>query len=78
MQWLKHTLRLLMAGGSVLGFLGGWVLLAHAGKPAPVTTPAPVIVAQPAPSFNGSPFRLQPLPSSPSFSVGPRLRTRGS
>ncbi len=82
MKWLRTSLRLLVAAGSISGFLGGWVLFAHAGKPvAPDAAPAPAIA--PAPSFapsNAPSFRLQPSQSLPpsNFSMGPRLRTRGS
>lgn len=82
MKWFHSSLHLLIAAGSIGGFLGGWVLFAHAGKPvAAATEPAPVIA--PAPSFapsNAPSFRLQPPQSLPpsSFSSGPRFRTRGS
>jgi hypothetical protein len=33
MNKFQHKLRLLIAAGSTVGFLGGWALLAHAGKP---------------------------------------------
>ena len=33
MNKYQHKLRLLIATGSTVGFLGGWALLAHAGKP---------------------------------------------
>jgi hypothetical protein len=84
MQLVKYSIRLLIATGSLLGFLGGWVLLAHAEKPAPVNVPAPIAVPAPtlaplpAPSFGSQGF--QPLPSQPMprFSTSPRMRTRGS
>lgn len=84
MQIVKYGLRFLVALGSVLGFFGGWVLLAHAEKPAvpaapaPVVAPAPVILPTPAPFFSAPNSALQPLPSSPRFSTMPRMRTRGS
>lgn len=34
MDKFQHRLRLLIATGSTIGFMGGWALLAHAGKPA--------------------------------------------
>ncbi len=33
MDKFQRKLRLLIATGSTVGFLGGWALLAHAGKP---------------------------------------------
>ena len=33
MDKFQHRLRLLIATGSTVGFMGGWALLAHAGKP---------------------------------------------
>ncbi|MCL4487284.1 MAG: hypothetical protein M1570_04040 [Chloroflexi bacterium] len=82
MKSFQRILRIFIMIGSLSGFLGGWALLAHAGKPAPVEA-APVDVAPlatPAPlNFNNS-SQLQPLPPlqpMPQFSM-PTLRTRGS
>ena len=33
MDKFQHKLRLLIVAGSTVGFMGGWALLAHAGKP---------------------------------------------
>ena len=33
MDKFQHKLRLLIVTGSTVGFMGGWALLAHAGKP---------------------------------------------
>jgi len=64
MDKFQHKLRLIIVTGSTIGFMGGWALLAHAGKPASntdtvvedtststFTSTAPVIiqVATPAP-----------------------------
>jgi hypothetical protein len=86
MKPLKLLIRAWIALTAMLGFLGGWAILAHAGKPAPVATPAasslaPLPALPPIPSLgqNQSPTRLQPLPSLPSIQFGsPRLRTGGS
>lgn len=84
MQLVKYSIRLLIATGSVLGFLGGWVLLAHAEKPAATSAPAPIAAPAPAqlptlaPSFTAPGSSLQALPQSPRFSTMPRMRTRGS
>ena len=38
MDKFQHKLRLIIATGSAVGFLGGWALLSHAGKPVSSTT----------------------------------------
>jgi hypothetical protein len=88
MNLLKQGLRFLIATGSVLGFLVGWVLLAHAGKPAPESVPAvdaapaPLPALPPIPDLGNAPSQfpqLQALPALPQPLVSlPRLRTRGS
>ncbi len=81
-----------MVAGSLGGFLGGWSLLAHAGKPVSNVAQAPV--TQPTASTQGLPslnlpsvtannnnaniFQLLPSQSSGNASFMPRLRTRGS
>lgn len=91
MKLYQNALRALILTGSIGGFLGGWTLIAHSGKPAPADNTSPAIV-DPAPlptlaplnfSNNASPAQvqpLQPLPQVPSVSQAPRvrLRTRGS
>lgn len=91
MKFFRNGLRLLIAGGSVAGFLGGWILLSH--SPKPVTTGSPSSTAaiqpfvtelpplEPLPSLGTDNFgQLQPLPSLPqaSFQRLPRFRTGGS
>lgn len=90
MKLYQNALRALILTGSLGGFLGGWTLIAHSGKPAPAA-PQPAIV-DPAPlptlapldfSNNLAPAQLQPLqplPQAPAVSQlpRPRLRTRGS
>jgi len=86
MKRLLKYLRAIIAAGSVMGFLGGWVLLAHAGKPVTVSAPPPITA--PAPSFDPAPLSpldsgpstLQRLPALPSTRpmMRPRLRTGGS
>jgi hypothetical protein len=74
MKTLKHGLRFWITVTSVLSFVGGWIMLAHAPKPAPLLQDAPA--AAPA---------LEPLPplfgagddsaqSEPFFSLQPRQR----
>lgn len=82
---LQNSLRAVIVAGSVGGFLAGWVLLAHAGKPVSIGA-----VDQPAgqSSFNLQELRpsgiapgaLQALPSlqGNNISTMPRFRTRGS
>ncbi len=80
MKKLAKYLRVMIATGSALGFLGGWVLIAHAGKPAPAPAPLPIVAPAPTlaplPSFGGAPSNLQPLPALPQISSMPRLRLR--
>ena len=94
MKIFKSAFRWLIAAGSLVGFFGGWILLAHSPKPIPFVTSG-------QPSTNTSSSNLQPLPTlppipslqqqlnqpqrspsfslpSPSFSAMPRMITRGS
>lgn len=82
MKKLLKYLRAIIAAGSIVGFLSGWGLLAHAGKPAPnpaplpIIAPAPSINLEPLPPLGNAPSNLQPLPSLPPMSSMPRLRLR--
>ncbi len=77
MKRFQQILRTTIATGCAAGFLGGWVLIAHAGKPAPAPAPLPPIVAPaPLPPIN-APSSLQPLPPMRS-TLRSRLRTGGS
>jgi hypothetical protein len=90
MKRMKSVLRLWMASVSLGGFLGGWVLLAHAPKPAPTNSTsnnsavAPMPTLTPLPPVNtdiGGSLFSQPAPSIPSFqsrSFLPMMRTGGS
>jgi hypothetical protein len=86
MKFLKNGLRIWITAASLAGFLGGWGLLAHAGKPVPFVSQAPVSTVAPLPTLEPlaplnsiSPNQLQPLPSMPSTrTIFPRMRTRGS
>jgi hypothetical protein len=87
MDKFQRKLRLVIATGSAVGFLGGWALLAHAGKPVSTVTTAPVVESVTLPpidfkaleasgnSSNGQSFMTQP--TFQTFSR-PRLRTGGS
>jgi hypothetical protein len=87
MKHLKTSLRVSIALSSVAGFLGGWALLAHAPKPAPLVTQQPVVepaalpTLAPIPSFgrrNSSNSFQQFSVNPPSGFSRPRLRTGGS
>jgi len=86
MKRLLKYLRAIIAAGSLMGFLGGWGLLAHAGKPAtvsappPITAPVPSFDPAPLPPLDSGPSTLQPLPALPPMRsiMRPRLRTGGS
>ena len=91
MKNLKNGIRIWITGASLAGFLGGWVLLAHAPKPAPLqgstttnptSTLEPLPTLPPLPSINGSSTGnlqpLQPLPQPQIQMSFPSMRTRGS
>ncbi len=85
MKAIQRVLRVFIMIGSLGGFFGGWALLAHAGKPAPVeAAPANVAPVPTLPPLNfDTPSQLQPLQPLqqvqplPQFTM-PRMRTRGS
>jgi hypothetical protein len=59
MNKYQHKLRMLIATGSAVGFLGGWALLAHSGKPvAAGTVDTPTINME---SSSIAPASLPPL-----------------
>ncbi len=90
MKHFKSILRLWFATTSVVGFLGGWVLFAHSGKPvaanadqqavAVEATPfAPLPTLAPLPAMGDPITNLQPLPVMPQAQMfAPRMRTGGS
>ena len=87
MKSLKSSLRIWIVSASLVGFLGGWGLLAHAAKPVPfvnsnppaITAPAPLPTLQPLPPLNGPSINLQPLQPLPRVQrAQPFLRTMGS
>lgn len=80
MKLFQSALRLSVLFGSLFGFFGGWMLLAHADKPVAVTQEptAPLPTLEPLDAAAPSQLQpLQPLQTSPQFSR-PMLRTRGS
>jgi hypothetical protein len=87
MNAIKKTLRIWIATASIIAFLGGWSLLAHAPKPAPLqvaptqaTTSAPLapLPTLPPLNLNSTTTQLQPLNIAPQPRFMPRLRTSGS
>src|SRR4029453_17409898 len=66
MKLLKLGLRVWLATTTAGGFLAGWAMLAHSGKPAPVTMPVadePAVAAA-APALTPTPLpTLAPVPS---------------
>ena len=94
MKLVKIGLRIYIAISTIMGFLVGWILLAHSGKPATYTTAAQGITTQfaaqvvptlaPIPSLDQlaggatAVQPLQPLPQIPSVGFAPRIRTSGS
>jgi hypothetical protein len=85
MRRYKLGLRLWIALSSVVGFFGGWALLAHSPKPAPPEPQpvqvelAPLPTLDPIPSLNDRNNGFQQLPDLPPVRMSsPRLRTGGS
>lgn len=87
MKHFKLSLRVWIAVSSVVGFIGGWALLAHSPKPVQAsqgnsTTQvelAPLPTLAPLSSFRSQGDSLQQLPSfSQPMASFPRLRTGGS
>ncbi len=94
MDKFQRKLRLVIATGSAVGFLGGWALLAHSGKPVAaastptVDTETTITIPSSLPPINfnaleaqgSSSGSIQPLMTQPTFQTfsRPRLRTGGS
>ncbi len=84
MKIIKNSMRLWITVASLFSFLAGWVLLAHANKPAPLQFNQPGITApassQTLRSFNrnsqSGAFPFSGQIQSPSLRT--RLRTGGS
>jgi hypothetical protein len=80
-------LRVMMTAASLMGFLGGWVLLGHAPKPGTMAVTNPVTITTASSTIPLRPSQLQAsnslvqLPSqsfAASQTAGSRLRTGGS
>ena len=93
MDKFQRKLRLVIATGSAVGFLGGWAFLAHAGKPVAagtttIDTGSTITIPSSLPPINFSALEaqgnssgsIQPLMTQPTFQTfsRPRLRTGGS
>ena len=85
MKRFKTGFRVWIAISSLIGFMGGWALLAHspkpvqASQPAPIITTAPLPTLEPIPSLRSSNRNVQPIRPIPQIQMGfPRLRTGGS
>ncbi len=92
MDKFQRKLRLVIATGSAVGFLGGWALLAHSGKPvAAASTPAvdtestTITIPSSLPPINfnaleaqgsSSSGSIQPLMTQPTFQTFSRPRLR--
>lgn len=92
MKLFKRFLHWIIAGSSVVGFLGGWALFAHSLKPVATPASVPSVSASqsaapvqlpdlpPIPSIDGTQPNIQPLQNLPAPSFSPRIffRTGGS
>jgi hypothetical protein len=85
MKRFKIGFRVWIAISSVIGFMGGWALLAHSPKPVQASQPAPIIrtaplpTLEPIPPLQGLNRSVQPIQPIPQIQMGfPRLRTGGS
>ncbi len=92
MDKFQRKLRLVIATGSAVGFLGGWALLAHAGKPVAASASTPAVDTEttvtvpsslPPINFNAleaqgssSSGSIQPLMTQPTFQTFSRPRLR--
>ena len=86
MKTYKLGMRVWITIAAVFSFFGGWILLAHANKPAPLQISQPAVTApanNTGPSIQTFNQNVQsggfsfPVQSQPSFSR-PFLRTGGS
>jgi len=72
MKLVKVGLRIWIALGSIVGFLGGWVLLAHAPKPASFLQPSSNAATSGSAGVN-LPISLNPTPF-PTIAPPPSLQ----
>ncbi len=79
----SKNLEMMIAAASLVGFLGGWILLGHAPKPGTAVQTTPITTSA---ASNGTALRPSQLPASSglfqlpgqSSAATPRLRTGGS
>ncbi len=88
MKSFLNVLRMFIATGSLTGFIGGWVLIAHSNKPVSAAATQPSAQIAPGPVrpqdlIGQTPTQLQPItplqpiqPLQPGFA--PRVMTGGS
>ncbi len=72
---MKLALRIWIGITTAISFLLGWALFAHAGKPAPLTTAAPVISGSASTTLNLP--ALPPVPSLSNFTTGQAQSQQG-
>jgi hypothetical protein len=74
MKIFQKSLRVWIATASVAGFFGGWVLLAHAPKPAPTTQSSTQVELAPVPTLAPIPSIQRQNRNFQQFSVAPQTR----
>ena len=84
MKLLRSALRFWITLTSVLSFVGGWVILAHAPKPVQLN-PSPLLnigssvpTLEPLPPLSGSNSGGNSFQNQPLFSVQPSVRARSN
>ncbi len=89
MKIVKKGLRVWLTIASVFTFLGGWIILSHSNKPAPLQINTPAIAAPSTNNNTFSPFSSNSNSNIQSFNFpfssqsnvqtfSPRIRTGGS
>jgi len=82
MKLLKSALRFWITTTSVISFVGGWVILAHAPKPGQLNSQtsndnlAPLPTLEPLPPLSGLNTQENNFQNQPLFSVQPQTRAR--
>lgn len=80
MKLLKYGIRFWITITSILSFLAGWILLAHAPKPAAVFSSsnvvAPLPTLEPLEPLSAFGSDANGFQNQPSFSLQPRMQFR--
>jgi hypothetical protein len=73
---LKLGIRFWITITSILSFVGGWIMLAHAPKPSQVnaTIASSLPTLEPLPPLSGSSPNADNVQNRPLFSIQPRTR----